>query len=93
MNWLQLTFLGFYHGDLRLVRGTVSNPTFSSGRLEIFVNGEWGTVCDDYFDLTDAGVACKQLGYSQAIRYGSSGSEGYSLLCMIIFSGLISDVL
>ena len=59
------------------MQGTVSNPTFSSGRLEIFVNGEWGTICDDYFDLTDASVACKQLGYSGAIRFGRSRNEGY----------------
>ena len=73
--------LGSKYGDLRLVRGTVSDRRFSSGRLEIFINGEWGTICDDYFDLTDAHVACKQLGYSGAVRYGRSGNEGY----MIIF--------
>ena len=72
--------LGSKYGDVRLVRGTVSDQKFSSGRLEIFINGEWGTICDDHFDLTDANVACKQLGYSGAIRYGRSSSEGYALL-------------
>jgi deleted-in-malignant-brain-tumors protein 1 len=76
--------VGFKYGDLRLVKGTVSDPSFSFGRLEIFINGVWGTICDDYFDLIDAYVACKQLGYSGAIRYGRSGSEGYVTISTII---------
>jgi len=43
------------------------------GLLEIFWNGEWGTVCDDAFGPVDASVVCRQLGYTatNAIAFGN----------------------
>ena len=44
--------------SLRLVASSLPRE----GRLEIYHNGEWGTVCDDYFGRTEASVACDHLG-------------------------------
>ena len=47
-------------GAIRLVGG--SNDT--EGRVEICLNGVWGTVCDDIWGVNDARTVCRQLGYS-----------------------------
>lgn len=64
------------YGDLRLVQGTVADSTFSAGRIETYINGEWGTVCDDLFNQPDANVACTQLGFARATSYRTSLSAG-----------------
>ncbi|KAI5628120.1 deleted in malignant brain tumors 1 protein-like [Silurus asotus] len=58
--------------NIRLVGGNYS----CSGRLEIFHDGLWGTVCDDYWDMNDAGVVCRQADCGKAIKNTFSASFG-----------------
>ena len=36
----------------------------TEGRLEVCLDGVWGTVCDSSFGVAEARVVCRQLGYS-----------------------------
>ena len=47
------------HGSIRLAGS--SDPL--RGRVEVCVNGTWGSVCNDYWHNNDARVACRQLGF------------------------------
>ena len=57
---------------VRLVDGAASHE----GRVEVFTNGAWGTVCDEEFDINEASVICRMLGYSGALGAFSGAYYG-----------------
>ena len=68
---INCTFSGY-----RLVGGC----TAAQGRVEVFFDGQWGTVCDDGFDTDEALVVCRSCGYGMvnAVRPEAFFGEGDS---------------
>ncbi|WAR22273.1 SRCR1-like protein [Mya arenaria] len=68
---------------VRLTGGSGS----TSGRVEVFMYGQWGTICDDSFDSTDAGVICVMLGHQRADAVAKSeayfGQGSSSMLTLL----------
>lgn len=72
---------------LELVPGSVSNgdlrlsgygSTLLWGRLEIYLDGSWGTVCVDGINIKPLEVACHQMGLGYAINYRSTPYQRYT---------------
>ena len=64
-------------GSVQLKTTSSSSSTTLSpfGRLEVYINGRWGTVCDNGFSNTSANVVCQQMGFSAAVRWTNIGAQ------------------
>eukprot|EP00057_Strongylocentrotus_purpuratus_P028572 XP_011683046.1 PREDICTED: neurotrypsin [Strongylocentrotus purpuratus] len=64
------------NGEVRLVDG----PSERKGRLEIFNDFQWGSVCDDSWDRAASEVVCGQLGFSGKTDYFTADQKGYGIV-------------
>ena len=63
--------LTFVYLSLFIIVRLAGGSSYDEGRVEVFYNGKWGTVCNDGWDDRYASLVCTQLGY------GSSGKLAY----------------
>lgn len=46
----------------------------------MYINGQWGNVCDDNFDIVAATTACRQLGYKSATAFATHNDDRYVMV-------------
>lgn len=70
----------------------------SEGRVEVYLDGQWGTVCNNLWTLREANVVCMQLGYVGADNVFYDGNKfgegvGDILLNLVQCEGTEQDLL
>ena len=69
------------NSDIRLI---TTSTYRSSGRVEFCRNNQWGTICDDGWDNSDARVVCRQLGFDS--KFLCNYTYNQSILCVYSFA-------
>lgn len=69
-----------HEGDVRLY----GSKSISEGRVEVYHDGKWGTVCDDGWDIAEAQVVCRQLQFPGAkdVAFGKDYGPGACYFCL-----------
>uniref|UniRef100_K1QGL0 Neurotrypsin n=1 Tax=Magallana gigas TaxID=29159 RepID=K1QGL0_MAGGI len=89
---LRMSFVGVW--DTKETTRLVGSNVSFEGRVEVYLNGFWGTVCDDEFDMADATVVCSSLGYPGAlqVRPGAAFGNGSGQILMDNVACLSSEI-
>ena len=81
---VRVCFFFYYYGIIvetgdravRLVQDGVSSQSYRMGVVQIYYQGEWGTICEDsFFGYDEANVICIQLAYTGASTYSNNDNS------------------
>lgn len=67
---------------MRLVNGGTDYT--SSGTVEVYLNNEWGTICDYEITVNEANTICRQLGYTSSVTYSSTSSPARYICTSVV---------
>ena len=73
-----LHFPDLPNGPIRLWRSGATSTSYTSGRVQILYNSQWGNICDDQFGnfgSDEATVICHQLGYTGASSWSKTRND------------------
>ena len=72
-DWLLSVIIG-ENWPIRLVKDNTVNDR--EGRVEIYYNNTWGTICDDFWSITDGDVICRMLNFGGALNVTRQAGYG-----------------
>lgn len=77
------------NGKVRLIGDEQGHG--NQGRVEIYIDGEWGTVCDDQWTIKNAAVVCQQLGFPYALKASKNSEFGEGKNLRILLDDIQCD--
>lgn len=72
-QWISLHYNAAENWPIRLAGNTIGDR---GGRVEIYYNNTWGTVCDDLWSIEDGNVVCRMLNFGGAVNVSRQAAYG-----------------